>query len=474
MSLASSTAREQVLQGRIEAVTIEPRRLPLNADHTAGATTLSVTVTRAIFDEAGGLCLLNGAVYTYAAYDDETGILTGLSPAVAVDAAEGDWVNDYDLLYGAIETDLTALVRLPGGIDNEDPLPASFAQHLVEEIGDGIRGLPGEQCLLEVKGDLWRIVDILGLANRSGTGQASGGVLAEQDQTIVTTAGVPTQSIILKHTPILNSEHNYWNGDYQPGSEWTRYGNIIVFPDPDGLIKVGDELTCEYLYTPGTDFSDPGSGIELVGTVFYDLDVATNPGTGFDLALPSGTREGDMLCLWISSWVEPVSTADPRFYLSQLVTDDVVAGGDFTPSRATFTAVGREDGTGSTIHVEMGESGWRGVGIVAFRDPRVVSATSFFEVGAAGSGIVPPSPATRYIAVTGTISGTVADNIHAPALPAGAWVEALRDGSGKASGMVCYTPDPAPEVAALAAGIEFAAGVGGSTGYCQWIVLGVR
>ena len=469
-----STKRREYEYGRIVSVDIVPLGDNLAADVSAGASSITVE-DAADFDEDGGLLLLAGTVYAYTTWaeDESTGVGTiTLSGTLGAVASEGDEVAVYDPMYATAASDKVCQVEMVGDDGNVDMLEAALAMHLSDKLEEGVRGLNGEQVKLEIEGDEWRIVDILGLGDRSGgSGQASG-VLAEQDQTTVTTAGVPTQSIILKHTPILNSEHGYWNGVYQQGSEWTRYGQVMVFPDPDGLMKVGDELTCEYLYTPGTDFSDPGSGIELIGAVWYDLDVASFPGTGFDLALPAGTQEGDMLCLIASSWVEPASSPDARFFMSSTVPDDTVPGGDLT--RTCLVAIGREDGSGDDVHVQLGETTWRGVGIVAFRGVTIASATSFFEIGSEGTIPDPPSPATRYIAVTATISGTVGDNITMPALPAGAWSTALRERAGKAAAMVCYTPDSAPEVAALAAGIEFAAGVGGSTGYCQWIVLGVR
>jgi len=470
-----STKRREYEYGRIVSVDVVPFGAVLAADVTAGAS--SITVEDASdFDEDGGQLILAGIVYTYSTWveDDATGvgtiILTGST--VAANAFEGDAVDVYDPLYLAAASDKVAQVEAVGIDGNIDMLEATIALHLADKVGEDIRGLYGEQVKLEIEGDEWVIVDISGLASTSSTGQASGGVLAEQDSTTVAYLG-PNQSIILKHTPIENSEHGYWNGDYQPGSEWSRFDNVVVWPDPDGLIQVGDELVCEYLYTPGTDFIG-GSSLELVGTVFYDLDSGTHPGTDFDLALPAGTQAGDMLCLVVSSWVEPAFSADPRFYMSQLITDDIVPGGDFTPSRASFAAVGREDGTGAAIHVSLGSTSWRSVAIVAFRGPRVTSVANFVQVGSTGVVPIVPSPASRFIAVTGTIAGTVAEVIEIPPLPTGSWAEALRDSSVKAGATIGYTPDPAPEVAADPTGITFGGSVGGSTGFCHGFVLGVR
>lgn len=56
------------------------------------------------------------------------------------------------------------------------------------------------------------------------------------------------QSIQLTYEPEQESEHLYWNGLYQPGSEWSRVGQTITVPDAAGHLATGDELVVEYAY----------------------------------------------------------------------------------------------------------------------------------------------------------------------------------------------------------------------------------
>lgn len=67
-----------------------------------------------------------------------------------------------------------------------------------------------------------------------------------QDGKTVTDAG--QQDLTLTYVPIKESEHVYWNGTYQPASEWTRDGVFVTVLDPAGMILPGDEVVVEYAH----------------------------------------------------------------------------------------------------------------------------------------------------------------------------------------------------------------------------------
>lgn len=94
-----------------------------------------------------------------------------------------------------------------------------------------------------------------------------------QDTHTVTTPG--TQSIQLTYEPEQESEHLYWNGLYQPASEWTRLDQTITVPDPDGYLEVGDELVVEYAYYHADVTAGPALGPDVPGLIaWYSADQA--------------------------------------------------------------------------------------------------------------------------------------------------------------------------------------------------------
>lgn len=228
--------------GRILAVNEVAYGDTLVGDIPAGATSLTVE-DPVDFDEDGGWLVINDQVIEYSTYDDDTGeifLVTALDDA----AEEGDRVDVWDPLYQVASTEKIAQVELDGEDDNVDPIEATIPHFLVDRVSDGLRGLTGESVLLEEDGDEWRIVDMLGLANQSATGSQFW-----QDSTLVSSVG--TQTVMLTHEPLRNSEHVYWNGLYQPASEWSRNGRTITVEDPLGHMFLGDELTVEYAYQAG-------------------------------------------------------------------------------------------------------------------------------------------------------------------------------------------------------------------------------
>jgi hypothetical protein len=83
---------------------------------------------------------------------------------------------------------------------------------------------------------------------RWGGGPKTAGstLLFHQNSKTVNSSG--NTMLYLTYTPQGNSEHLYWNGDYQPASEWTRSGRAVTILDPDNQLKNGDQLWMEYAY----------------------------------------------------------------------------------------------------------------------------------------------------------------------------------------------------------------------------------
>lgn len=273
-----STKRREYEYGRIVSVDVVPLGDNIAVDVSSGAT--SITVEDASdFDEDGGQLLLNGTVYAYATWteDDATGVgtINGLTPTLATNANEGDTVAVYDPMYLIAAVDKIAQVETIGADGNIDTLEASIAEHLVDKLDEGVRGNNGEQVKIEIEGDEYVIVDVFGLSDPN-TGP--GGAKFMQDQITVTATGA--QTLNLTYEPIINSEHAYWNGLYQPGSEWSRDGKIVTFPDaPSGAVTAGDVLAMEYAYRLGPDTSTTFSPVDVPGMlIWYSSDYPTYPG----------------------------------------------------------------------------------------------------------------------------------------------------------------------------------------------------
>lgn len=228
---------EQRHHGHVLAVNKERLGDNLDADATAGATTL-VVGDIADFDELGGSVSIDGTVHEYSTVDDDLGTVTLVDP-LAADAEVGDPIYVWDTQRLAVAVEYVAQVEIDAD-DEGDPVEAVIASHLVDDLPDGIRGLVGESVLMEEEDDEWRIVDVLGL-DKAGVG-----TLFYQDSLTVAAPG--DQTLNLTHQPIDNSEHLYWDGDYQPGTEWTRDGLMVTVLDPDDFLAAGDQLVMEYAY----------------------------------------------------------------------------------------------------------------------------------------------------------------------------------------------------------------------------------
>lgn len=234
--------------GTVLNVNVETLGDALTADAASDATVIVVddAADFELGDDATGQLLLNDVVYTYIAVDDDTGEIT-LASGLTADAEDADEVFLYDPLYEIASTEKTADVRLHDVEQGGDPIYATFAQHLVEKLGEGIRGVRGETVLLERDRGEWRIVDVLGFGDPE-TG--AGSTRFKIDSFAVTATG--DQTLILTHTPQEDSLHLYWNGLEQDG-EYTLDGNVITMVDAADLLQVGDELVAKYAYRPSSN-----------------------------------------------------------------------------------------------------------------------------------------------------------------------------------------------------------------------------
>lgn len=89
-----------------------------------------------------------------------------------------------------------------------------------------------------------------------GTGQIEGldpeGVVEASvkawTDTVTIAAPGESHTVGLSYEPIEHSEHVYWNGLYQPVSEWSRDGQTVTVPDPDQVVAAGDKIEVKYLH----------------------------------------------------------------------------------------------------------------------------------------------------------------------------------------------------------------------------------
>jgi len=429
-----STESRDYEYGRIVSVDLVEFGDVLTADTATGATAL-VLEDAADFDETGGQLTLGDIIYTYSAVDDETGTIT-LATATLADAVEGDAVKVYDPNLQAVSTEKVALVEVRGDHGNVDMLMCQVSLHLVDQLAEGVRGGRGESVKLELDGPDWVVVDVLGQSSAGSAGDGSGSqLLAEQDSTTVALL-LDSQSILLKHVPVLNSEHVYWNGVYQPGSEWTRAGQTVTIPDPTGLARIGDELVCEYLYTGvRVDPADPSAFV--VGSTEFD------PAEGFNtIDLPAATQAGDIIVLGIVGQNVSDFAADSRIvYLAYAGT---VPGFD-GPWGGVAILVADDSGDPIGFGVESG-FGNRTSALTVFRCTEIARKWTLHDPAPDPSfNITPPSSGVYTINAMISLTGTVSDDPDAPSQSGATWADsAYQQGGGKATVRISYSLDHQP------------------------------
>lgn len=260
----------------------------LTADLAIGDTVLHVANT-VDFDENGitnaskvmlGLDVTaDGELDTTAAtllpYDtcDFDTLTVTLSAPSTVAAVAGDMVYVLDPATGGPVVDHTVWVSLDSADPNGDALPATLAYGLIDSIGDS-DDITGQAVTIEEEDE----DDELFVTNISGSARSTGVVKAMQDALTITAAG--DQTLHLTYVPMTNSEHLYWNGVYQPGSQWERDKWTVSIADGEGYFAIGDELVMEYLYTDPTKAPPPDDELtlDIPATVYDTSDNFTLPG----------------------------------------------------------------------------------------------------------------------------------------------------------------------------------------------------
>jgi hypothetical protein len=135
------------------------------------------------------------------------------------------------------------------------------------------------------------------------TGVPGSGVVAQDRESAESFPIVPAGSyeLLLARTPIPDSVIVYWNGIE---TSFTLDGNTVTVTDAEGRAVSGDLLTVNYRWVDGPI----DASLTFIGST-----IINNSAT--EVALPDGTREGDLLVLSIGcggfASVEP-TCLDPR------------------------------------------------------------------------------------------------------------------------------------------------------------------
>lgn len=157
-----------------------------------------------------------------------------------------------------------------------------------------------------------------------------------QDTLVVPYGGYKDQRIDLTYLPVADSEHVYWNGQYQEGSRWSRPldSNRVTVDDTAGLIQSGDRLTVEYAHreVPGVPNLDPLPFVRCAGVAMY----------GGLSNLPAGTEVGDTIIVATCGREKGYLTAGA----DQFSTEFRVGIGDADGSRVHVGVVKRLDKIG--------------------------------------------------------------------------------------------------------------------------------
>jgi hypothetical protein len=145
-------------RGLIESVTLTTLGAYVAAGAALGAT--SIVVDSALdFDEGGGHLTLNGVTYEYATVDfdtdPDTDTISGLSPALAGAAVEGDRVD-----ISPTVAELTADVMVEHA---EDAMTVLVPHSLMDRVPEGLRpDGAGEVVLFDELDNRWVVIDVLG------------------------------------------------------------------------------------------------------------------------------------------------------------------------------------------------------------------------------------------------------------------------------------------------------------------------
>lgn len=149
--------------GRLLSVSESPVGTTLAEDAAASAESITVD-DASVFDEGGGWLYIGSQVVAYTGYDDETGVVTLADPLDEA-ADEDDSVVRWSALYQEVETAQSAQVAVLGDRDQADTLDAEVADWVDLENGD--RGQDGENCVIELDGDVWTLISAKGRPSKA-------------------------------------------------------------------------------------------------------------------------------------------------------------------------------------------------------------------------------------------------------------------------------------------------------------------
>lgn len=327
-----------MVDGTLQLVTIEPLGSTLIAAASVGALTLSVDWA-VDFAEDGGQCRVNGgASLEFTSADQDADTVTLAKPLTA-GAEIGDPVDVLNVRDQPAQK-WVAVVELA---DDQEPVDAIIPIGLIPHFREGDEQA-GQQVSLrrDEHGDYVVTGRPDDIPERE--------VAAAQAGTVV--SGPGQAKITLPWEPIENSEHVYWNGIYQPSTEWSRLERVITIPDPDALLRAGDELDVEYLYYTGQIASEAG-GVEILdvaGATTGTHEQTATTSSKEHVPLPAGTTEGDLLVLVARGWVG-ASGGDTTSGMT--VTDGrfTLAYSSFTSTEAAAVWIGVADGSTSEVVV---------------------------------------------------------------------------------------------------------------------------
>lgn len=239
--------------GHVLAVTVADVGSSLDGDHTAGATTLTLSDCADFDDTFGGQLLIDGTGYTYSAVDDEASTVV-IDPALVANQDDQTRVTLLDPLTGVAATESIASVTIDG-FDPGDALQVQVRNALIPQLPGGVRGLVGESVTLQRdEHGTWELVDVIGKTPIDPS------VNEFYEDSYTWTDG--TDPWVLSYEPRDHSEHLYWHpqggaGVYQDGANWTRDVLTVTLIDPDGFIQAGDKFTMEYAILAGGDVAPP-------------------------------------------------------------------------------------------------------------------------------------------------------------------------------------------------------------------------
>lgn len=272
--------------GRVLEVSDETLGSLLAEDTTAGSTQLLID-DASDFDEDGGWLSVNGqpVAYTAVAFatnPDDPDTLT-LADMLEEDAEEGDEVAVWSPLRAAPEVVRTAQVQVDGTDDLGDPLDVYVPVYLAPYLPTGIRGDVGESVDLDLDGDEWRVVDVLGLVpsdstGGTDTGGASGARWMDEDFD----AAGGAQSFSLSYVPVDLSEDVKVNGLGQlRNTDWSQSNGVLTVAD--GVTRAGDVVTAHYQYVGDRlnlpPVTDPEPIVEIPATTLSAYYPSVDPGT---------------------------------------------------------------------------------------------------------------------------------------------------------------------------------------------------